>query len=406
MKGVKNMMFSKKMGIILTVIMIINIANIAFAEISPGGFVDSKESKQAQAIAYLKAIDLLKGDGGTGLFRPNDFLSRQEFAVIIARLGDPIPGIDITPLPKPKTNISPPETPYVDNEAIADWAKEYVNIVTENGWVRGYEDKTFRPTNNLTYAEALTVLIQFLGHGKSINEIVWPTTFTTKAVELGLNLGVESGANEYISRADMARLTYNALFIPGLIKKDGELISDEPIIKDLSQDEEEDADLKGGTLTFYIGGTDVDGDGYGDVITYKEVLSSSGDPIELWKYINAIKDLINDTSDADSSKRIADLKKLADELRNLLDLDSIIIDNEMKDSDLRDSAIRDPISDRETARLIADLKKLADELVNIYKLAPDVVLIGADNSDELIGKQVKATFNLDSQIYIIELLED
>ena len=66
--------------------------------------------------------------------------------------------------------------------------------------------------------------------------------------------------------------------------------------------------------------------------------------------------------------------------------------------------VPDP-SDGNNSR-VADLKKLADELVNVYSLAEEVIVIGAEGLDSLIGSQVRVTFNSSGQIFIIESMTD
>ena len=38
------------------------------------------------------------------------------------------------------------------------WAKSYIERVAENGLVSGYDDKTFKPDNNVTVLEALVMM--------------------------------------------------------------------------------------------------------------------------------------------------------------------------------------------------------------------------------------------------------
>ena len=54
------------------------------------------------------------------------------------------------------------EVLFSDHEAIADYAKNAVDKLTELGVLNGYEDNTFRPTDNATRAEAAKMIYALL----------------------------------------------------------------------------------------------------------------------------------------------------------------------------------------------------------------------------------------------------
>ncbi|CEO12189.1 N-acetylmuramoyl-L-alanine amidase [Paraclostridium sordellii] len=76
-------------------------------------------------------------------FRPNSPITREEASKIIAKVM------------KIKGNGS---LNFSDSYAISDWAKEYVDALNDHGMINGYEDNTFRPQNNVTRAETVTIL--------------------------------------------------------------------------------------------------------------------------------------------------------------------------------------------------------------------------------------------------------
>lgn len=51
----------------------------------------------------------------------------------------------------------------VENDPTVAWAKPYINQMTDAGYIKGYEDATFRPTRNITKTEALILLSRMLG---------------------------------------------------------------------------------------------------------------------------------------------------------------------------------------------------------------------------------------------------
>jgi len=51
---------------------------------------------------------------------------------------------------------------FSDSNKISSWAKEYVGAAAEHNLIKGYEDNTFRPQNNIKRAEALVLLDRIL----------------------------------------------------------------------------------------------------------------------------------------------------------------------------------------------------------------------------------------------------
>lgn len=94
-----------------------------------------------------------------GTFKPNEKISRQEAAVIIAKVVNGGKSVETTFEDqngnKVETDI---KTDYKDDKDIAVWADESVKLLKDKNIIKGYEDKTFRPKNNITRAEALTMI--------------------------------------------------------------------------------------------------------------------------------------------------------------------------------------------------------------------------------------------------------
>ncbi len=92
------------------------------------------------AISTLTNAGILGGDG-TAYFRPADYITRAEFATIAARFSDAV------------TSGS-----GKFKDVNGHWSEEYVEIAAEEGWIQGYEDGTFKPDQNITRAEAMTIV--------------------------------------------------------------------------------------------------------------------------------------------------------------------------------------------------------------------------------------------------------
>ena len=50
----------------------------------------------------------------------------------------------------------------VDNDATVSWAKESIEKMTDAGYIKGYEDNTFKAQNNATRAEAAVMIARLL----------------------------------------------------------------------------------------------------------------------------------------------------------------------------------------------------------------------------------------------------
>lgn len=51
----------------------------------------------------------------------------------------------------------------VENDPTVEWAKPYINEMAELGYIKGYEDGTFKPNNTISKTEALILLSRMIG---------------------------------------------------------------------------------------------------------------------------------------------------------------------------------------------------------------------------------------------------
>lgn len=113
-------------------------------------FNDVAENRwSADYIAAALASGIVKGVA-EGMFAPEAVVTRQDAAVMLARLCDS-KGIVISGSAKP-----------TDNENIADYAKESVYRLAGAGIISGFEDGTFRPNQALTRAQAAKLIYGLL----------------------------------------------------------------------------------------------------------------------------------------------------------------------------------------------------------------------------------------------------
>ncbi len=81
-----------------------------------------------------------------GTFKPNGEITRQEVAVVIARILE----LD--------TSDTSALAGFTDAEAIPEWSQGFINAVVAMGCMQGYPDLTFQATKSITRAEAVVTL--------------------------------------------------------------------------------------------------------------------------------------------------------------------------------------------------------------------------------------------------------
>ena len=97
----------------------------------------------ANTVATLSNAGILAGYPD-GSFRPNDPITRAEFAAIATRFDD----------------LAAADSTFTDIDG--HWAEDAINAAYGAGWVGGYPDGTFRPNNNITRAEVMSLVNRVL----------------------------------------------------------------------------------------------------------------------------------------------------------------------------------------------------------------------------------------------------
>lgn len=93
------------------------------------------------------------------------------------------------------------------------WYYNSINKIAEMGYISGYEDKTFRPSNNITYAESCAIMVNVLGYNKELIGS-WPNNVIEKAKELGAVDGIGNYEASYkMTRGDISVMIVNCMNI-------------------------------------------------------------------------------------------------------------------------------------------------------------------------------------------------
>ena len=109
------------------------------------GYNDMKDGAwYTCAVSTLSKMGIIKGYED-GSFKPDASISRAEFAAIAARFD-------------PDGN----KTPATFSDVSSHWAKDEISIAANHGWVKGYEDGSFKPDQKITRAETMTLVNRVL----------------------------------------------------------------------------------------------------------------------------------------------------------------------------------------------------------------------------------------------------
>ena len=160
----------------------------------------------ASAVELLSALEILQGDEN-GNFNPDNTITRAEYAAVVCRaLGM-----------ENAANSAKGATIFTD-VAADHWATGYINLASQQGIVNGKGNGIFDPEGNVTYAEAVKMLVVALGYEPmAASRGGYPTGYLTVANSTKITANVSSsGTDTAALRSTVAQLTANALEVANM----------------------------------------------------------------------------------------------------------------------------------------------------------------------------------------------
>jgi len=152
-----------------------------------------------EAIERLSQYGIINGKGD-GNFDPQGSLTRAE----MSKITTVVAGLDsLAPVNSGTSLFSDMNGSY--------WASGYVNTAAKNRLIYGYPNGTFEPEKELSYAEAVTIVLRLLGYSTDELGNNWPFAYMQKAAELKLTTGINGDVNDLINRANIALIIDRAL---------------------------------------------------------------------------------------------------------------------------------------------------------------------------------------------------
>lgn len=176
-------------------------------------FSDVSASRNLTAIKFLNANSVIDGYGN-GTFNPNGTINRAELAKILDTAVNAHPLVD----------------QYHDcfTDVGKEWFAPYVCYAKSQGWVTGYSDGSYQPSNPVNTAEAIKMILQAQGIAVSsssnnntfsdVNFNAWYTAYVETANGKGLlqNENGRLGIGDNMTRGGAAEMIYRSLFIKAL----------------------------------------------------------------------------------------------------------------------------------------------------------------------------------------------
>lgn len=160
-----------------------------------------------KAVAQLVKLGIINGyEDGT--YRPDETISRAEMAKVITCF------LNIDHL---ASDAMVSGFPDVDDAG--HWGKKFVKLAVDKKIVVGFEDGTFKPDADVTYVQAVKMIVCALNYGtiaetKQQPGAAWYQGYMTVAAEQGiLNSASVNNQEAAASRGTVAVLIYNALSV-------------------------------------------------------------------------------------------------------------------------------------------------------------------------------------------------
>ena len=185
---------------LITVILALSmiLTSVGIVGLAASSFSDISDSKVATAVDKLVAYGIITGydDNGDGVaesFKPDNQITRAEFAAIVTRMkgvADNLPADSVTGFWD------------LDSDNSRAWARPYVKAAVDLKIINGFEDGSFRAAEPVTYEQAVKMLICAIGY-----DVIAQSEYN-KAIAINPNATWSAG---YIAAANKHGITKNVM---------------------------------------------------------------------------------------------------------------------------------------------------------------------------------------------------
>lgn len=201
-------------------------------------FDDISKSMYKTEIDFFEESGIFLGKEN-GKFYPNDRLTRSEAAKIIYEIVSIDEEID-------ESTVSYINSRTIFNDVANDfWAHFEIDWLAYDGIIKGYGDGNFYPNEAITGIQLLTMCATVTGYVLFEDEsLEWKEKYIKLGKQYGFLNGVTCDVNNTITRAEAAKIIYNAVNLPIVLTMGAEynlesgLLVPQIVVKDGSDGEE------------------------------------------------------------------------------------------------------------------------------------------------------------------------
>ncbi len=188
----------KVLALIMSCMMLVSMA------VSAATYSDVPETHDRyEAINMLSSLDIITGYPD-GTFQPDKEVTRAEMAALITRMFK----LDSTAVTEP---------PFSDVE-VDYWAAANIVAAKNMNIINGFPDGTFRPQDNVTYEQAVKMIVCALNYGTAAEALGgYPGGYITQASKLNILNKAAYGNTLPAPRGVIAQLLFNSLEVDRLV---------------------------------------------------------------------------------------------------------------------------------------------------------------------------------------------
>ena len=196
-------MKKKLLALALALIFVLGTVATGFAATFP----DVADTDFEDEVNRLVALGIVDGYPD-GTYKPEGLVTRAEFAKIVVTAT----GVGAA------AEYAKGATKFTD-VAADHWAAGYINVATDLGIIQGYGDGRFGPEDQVTYAQAITMIVRALGYEPAAQaKGGYPGGYLAIAAEKEITDGVTVLANVAANRGDIAIMVDNSLEVDMMVQ--------------------------------------------------------------------------------------------------------------------------------------------------------------------------------------------
>lgn len=195
----------KVVNSVLASALALTVAPMAFAAEEAATTAPKMDADMEKTVKRLEALGLVTGYGN-GDYGVERTITRAEFATLVVRARGLEQGAKLAQFSNTYTDVRS-----------TDWFAGFVNVASGEEIVKGFPDKSFKPQNQVTYAEAVTMIVRALGYEPAVKG-VWPNSMISKASELNIARSITT-PNNAATRGDIFKMLDNSLRVDLMERK-------------------------------------------------------------------------------------------------------------------------------------------------------------------------------------------